>query len=427
MTDAALQMDRVYKKFKKGELYDSLRDLVPALTGRLLRRPVEGGLAKREFWAVRDVSLQVKRGEAFGVIGPNGAGKSTILKLLSGIMRPTRGSLTVRGRLSALIEVGAGFHPDLTGRENVFLNGTILGMTRREIARRFDEIVAFSGLEDFIDTPVKRYSSGMYARLGFSVAAHVDPDILIVDEVLSVGDYIFQQKCMERMTRVIRGSATVIFVSHNLRAVAELCQRAVLMDHGQAVAIGPTDEVIRTYMKRAETQRSHALDSGVFVSRVVVRDASGCRAQYASGQRIMVDVDVVSRGSYERLAVVLGLKDVQEYNIFAASSEYLTGTSFALGPDQALTCTFALQLHLAPGRYQVGAWVCRYDTETIYDYWASAATILVSHETDVRGVVNLYPTVRVGTKRIAPPVAETPVAPGSNVPAPLGAGHGTSS
>ena len=241
MDEIALQMDHVYKKFRKGGVYDSLRDLVPALTGRLIggRRAPE--LSAKEFWAVRDVSFEVKRGEAFGVIGPNGAGKSTMLKLLSGIMRPTRGTLAVRGRLSALIEVSAGFHPDLTGRENVYLNGAILGMTRREVASRFDEIVAFSGLEEFIDTPVKRYSSGMFARLGFSVAAHVDPDILVVDEVLSVGDFVFQQKCIDHMTRVIRGGVTVVFVSHNLQAVASLCRRALLLDRGQAAAIGPSD------------------------------------------------------------------------------------------------------------------------------------------------------------------------------------------
>src|SRR2546430_7181454 len=199
MTDIALSLSGVYKKFRKGEMYDSLRDLIPALPGKLFRRHPAESLAKKEFWAVKDVSFEVDRGEAFGIIGANGAGKSTILKLLSRIMRPTCGSITVDGRLSALIEVSAGFHPDLTGRENIFLNGTILGMTRVEIKRRFDAIVAFSGLEEFLDTPVKRYSSGMFARLGFAVAAHVEPDILIVDEVLSVGDYLFQQKCFQRM------------------------------------------------------------------------------------------------------------------------------------------------------------------------------------------------------------------------------------
>src|SRR5882672_11090628 len=203
MTDVALRMDRVFKKFTKGERHDSLRDLIPALAKHVLRRvarPAE--LKKEEFWALQDISFEIKKGEAVGIIGHNGAGKSTMLKHLCGIMRPTSGTIAVNGRLSALIEVGAGFHQDLTGRENIVLNGVILGMTRAEIARKFDEIVEFSGLAEFIDTPVKRYSSGMYARLGFSVAAHLEPDILVIDEVLSVGDFVFQAKGVQKMRQI---------------------------------------------------------------------------------------------------------------------------------------------------------------------------------------------------------------------------------
>lgn len=250
IADTGLDVQRIFKKFRRGELYNSLRDLVPALARRLMRRERTQQVDQREFWALKDVSFSVRRGEAFGIIGANGPGKSTILKLLTGIMRPTKGSINVNGRVSALIEVSAGFHQDLTGRENIYLNGAILGMTRDEIRRRFDEIVAFSGLEEFIDTPVKRYSSGMYARLGFSVAAHVDPDVLLVDEVLSVGDYLFQRKCIERMNSVITSGATVIFVSHNLREVAKLCQRSLLLERGQVQMIGATSEVIRAYYKK---------------------------------------------------------------------------------------------------------------------------------------------------------------------------------
>jgi lipopolysaccharide transport system ATP-binding protein len=413
MSDVALSVDQVYKKFRRGELYDSLRDLVPGVARRLLRGPAPGELAEREFWALQDVSFQVRRGEAFGVIGANGAGKSTILKLLSGIMKPTRGTLAIRGRVSALIEVSAGFHPDLTGRENVYLNGTILGMTRREIARKFDEIVAFSGLEEFIDTPVKRYSSGMFARLGFSVAAHVDPDVLIVDEVLSVGDFVFQQKCVERMNQVIHSGATVVFVSHNLRAVGELCGRAVLLDRGRVIATGPSEEVIRTYLARAEGRRVLEGGSGVFVSDVRIGDGSGPRAHFASGDRVVVDVDLVSRGRFERLAVVVGLKDSREYNVFNASSESLTGRTITLEPDQTIRCTFELQLHLAPGRYRFVTWVFRYDNQKQYDYWDAAGTIFVSHPTDVRGVANLYPSVTLGAVQPAPAGADA----GRSVPA----------
>src|SRR5208337_1290297 len=221
MSEVALQMEHVYKKFRKGEIYNSLRDLLPALTGRMFRQQELRESDRREFWALQDISFEVKRGEAFGIIGHNGAGKSTILKILSRIMKPTKGRMSVHGRLSALIEVAAGFHPDLTGRENIFLNGTILGMTKREIESKLDQIIAFSGIEEFIDTPVKRYSSGMYARLGFSVSTHVDPEVVLVEEVLSVGDHVFQQKCLERMREVIKGRATVLFVSHNLKSVAE--------------------------------------------------------------------------------------------------------------------------------------------------------------------------------------------------------------
>src|SRR5215469_8219931 len=248
MSDVALRMEQVYKKFRKGENFNSLRDLIPALTGRMFRQQELSEKDKREFWALSNISFEVNRGEALGIIGDNGAGKSTILKILSRIMKPTKGKMMVNGRLSALIEISAGFHQDLTGRENIFLNGTILGMTRREIESKLDQIIAFSGLEEFIDTPVKRYSSGMYARLGFSVAAHVNPDVMIVDEVLSVGDYVFQQKCVQRMKEVIRGGAAVVFVSHNLKNVTEFCDSCLLLERGRMVKMGSAQDVIATYM-----------------------------------------------------------------------------------------------------------------------------------------------------------------------------------
>lgn len=204
------------------------------------------------FWALKDVSLKLHAGEVLGVVGSNGAGKSTLLKLISRITRPTTGRMTLDGRVASLLEVGTGFHPELTGRENIFLNGALLGMTRMEIRSRFDEIVAFAGVETFLDTPVKRYSSGMYVRLAFAVAAHLDPDILIVDEVLAVGDAAFRKRCLERMGEIASTSGrTILFVSHNMAAIRSLCTRAILLDHGTVTAEGPPDDVIARYHARA--------------------------------------------------------------------------------------------------------------------------------------------------------------------------------
>jgi ABC-type polysaccharide/polyol phosphate transport system ATPase subunit len=203
----------------------------------------------QDFWALRDVSFEVGQGEALGIIGHNGAGKSTILKLLSCITAPTSGEIRIRGRLSALIEVGSGFHPELTGRENVYLSGSILGMRRREIAERIESIIDFAGVRQFIDTPVKRYSSGMYVRLGFSIAAHLHPDILLLDEVLAVGDAAFQSKCLKRITELKESGTTVVFISHDLTAVELLCNRAMLLSHGRVIADGATREVITKYQK----------------------------------------------------------------------------------------------------------------------------------------------------------------------------------
>src|SRR5690349_10499448 len=199
---------------------------------------------RSDFWALRNVSFGVERGEALGIIGHNGAGKSTILKLLSGVTAPTSGEIVINGRLAALIEIGSGFHPELTGRENVYLNGALLGMRRREIRAKLDRIVEFAGVEQFIDTPVKHYSSGMYLRLGFSIAAHLDPEILLLDEVLAVGDAAFQAKCLDRVTELKRAGTTIVFISHNLHAVTRLCERTLLLSHGEVLKDGPTNDAI---------------------------------------------------------------------------------------------------------------------------------------------------------------------------------------
>src|SRR5215469_5991221 len=227
--------------------YIALRDVLVEKCTRLIR---SSGFAKsgcEEFWALKDVSFGVKLGEVVGIIGRNGAGKSTLLKILSRITEPTAGRVRLKGRVSSLLEVGTGFHPELTGRENIYLNGTILGMTKKEIDRKFDAIVSFSGVERFIDTPVKRFSSGMQVRLAFSVAAHLEPEILIVDEVLAVGDAAFQKKCLGKMQDVAAGGRTVLFVSHDLAAVEKLCSRAILLDGGRCRADGLTAKTIAHY------------------------------------------------------------------------------------------------------------------------------------------------------------------------------------
>ncbi len=245
-----IKFEGVWKKFRRGEVHDSLRDLVPALARRVLgRAPPVTNLRGDEFWAVSDVSFSVEPGQTLGVIGHNGAGKSTILKILTRILRPSKGAYQVRGRIGALIEVAAGFHPDLTGRENIFLQGAIMGMGRTQTRRKLDDIIAFSEIEQFIDTPVKRYSSGMNARLGFSIAAHLDPDVLIIDEVLAVGDYRFQRKAFGRIRELARSGMPVVVVSHQLDRIAELCTHSLLLSHGAAVASGTPAEVIGAYMR----------------------------------------------------------------------------------------------------------------------------------------------------------------------------------
>lgn len=244
----AICFDDVSKRYRLGAL-GTLRSTLAALAPR---RRADAG---RDLWALREVSFRVEPGAALGLIGPNGAGKTTALRLLSKITQPTHGRIAVGGRISSLIELGAGFHPELSGRDNIFLNGAILGLSQRDIRRRFDAIVAFSELERFIDTPVKRYSSGMYVRLGFAVAAYVEPDALLVDEVLAVGDAAFRQKCMARMAALRQQGTTLIFVSHNMHQVRRLCEQALLLVGGRPHLLGPTTEVIAAYENSIQMQQ----------------------------------------------------------------------------------------------------------------------------------------------------------------------------
>jgi lipopolysaccharide transport system ATP-binding protein len=393
MSDVALRMEHIYKKFRKGEVFNSLRDLIPALTGRMFRQGELSATDKREFWALQDISFDVNHGEAFGIIGDNGAGKSTMLKILSRVMKPTKGNMMVNGRLSALLEVSAGFHPDLTGRENIFLNGTILGMGRREVESKLDQIIAFSGLEEFIDTPVKRYSSGMYARLGFSVAAHVDPEVLLVDEVLSVGDYLFQKKCVDKLQATIRDGATVLFVSHNLKTVADFCKRTLLLARGRTVALGPTDEVIASYIKRQHTVEDDDESKGIRITKVAVRNRDGECVHFQSGEKAWIDIEVSASKPHRKLSVSLYLLDSDRYLIFDTSLERLGYSSFDLEAGQVFRCTFELDLNLAVGTFYVSSLVFRYDNETEYASWQEAATFFVAYRQDVRGAANCFPRV----------------------------------
>lgn len=406
-SDKVLRMDGIWKKFRKGELFDSLRDALPALAAKLLVRANGKAPSPREFWAVKDVSLAVARGEALGIIGHNGAGKSTILKLLSGLLKPTKGTIEVNGALSALIEVGAGFHPDLTGRENICLNGAILGLSRMDVARKFDQIVEFSGIAEFLDTPVKRYSTGMYARLGFSVAAHVDPDILLVDEVLSVGDYLFQKRCMERMKEVIARGSAIVFVSHNLNAVASFCTRAILLDHGRVAAEGSPRDVITAYMETGQAAAGDTQSKDVFISRLVTRDRNGPRTTFQAGDDVWLDVDVTANKRCERLSFAVFLRNHQNIEVFHTSTIRLGLPSLTLEAGETRTFTVHLKLHLAGGVFHIGTRVYQYEftitrnlddspfETATYDERYPLGTLVVSSPTYVGEAANLYPEIEV--------------------------------
>jgi len=286
MSDIAIKVENLGKRYRIShqqqgvKRYKALRDVLAEkfkspfkkFTSRYIspNQPTSAIPPIEDFWAVKELSFELKQGEALGIVGRNGAGKSTLLKLLSRITEPTTGRIEIKGRVSSLLEVGTGFHPELTGRENIYLNGAILGMSRNEIARRFDEIVAFAEVEKFLDTPVKRYSSGMYVRLAFAVAAHLEPDILILDEVLAVGDFQFQKKCLGKMGEVVKETGrTIIFVTHDLGAFQALCTRGIYLDYGKLIADGPTGEIINVY-------RQNMADSSQALSR---RKGNG-KAQY---------------------------------------------------------------------------------------------------------------------------------------------------
>jgi lipopolysaccharide transport system ATP-binding protein len=278
-----------------------------------------------EFWALKNVSFEINKGERVGIIGRNGAGKSTLLKILSQITDPTTGKITIDGKVSSLLEVGTGFHPELTGRENIFLNGAIIGMTRKEIESKFDEIVAFAEIEKFLDTPVKHYSSGMYVRLAFSVSAHINPDILIVDEVLSVGDASFQKKCIGKIEEVSEHGRTIIFVSHNMGQVNNLCTRAILLDRGGVVMQGSTVDVTRMYYQDKETPNLPELyfeerkDTSYYISLVrVLNEKNEVSGHFAHNEKIVLEVTVKSDSKLADVLLGVHVTDGVDKRIFTS-------------------------------------------------------------------------------------------------------------
>jgi ABC-type polysaccharide/polyol phosphate transport system ATPase subunit len=359
MRDGLIRFDHVWKKFRRGERHNSLRDLIPAIGRALFSRAGVAGLQREEFWALQDVSFAVRPGEALGIIGPNGAGKSTVLKVLIRLIRPTHGQTLVRGRIGSLIEIGGSLHPDLTGRENIFLQGTIMGMRRVEIARKFDEIVEFSGLSDFIDTPVKRYSSGMNARLGFSVAAHLETDVLIIDEVLAVGDAAFQRKAFDRMKVMVTSGVPAVIVSHQLERIASLCNSAILLTQGRVVYEGAPAECIAAYARHQSTPTPATdgavglrLDSIVLVSNQPV----------PSGERLEVVIagDAMPPREGQRRSVGLRVRSLQTGDVLFTTGTTSQQVDLPVGPFEL---SVGLQMNVPAGIYAIESAVGHWQRE----------------------------------------------------------------
>lgn len=323
---------------------------------------------RTDFWALRDVSFDVCRGEAFGIIGRNGAGKSTILKLLSGITAPSEGEITIRGRLAALIEVGSGFHPELTGRENAYLSGSILGLRRRQITQRLPDIIDFSGIGSFIDTPVKFYSSGMYVRLGFAVAAHLEPDVLLIDEVLAVGDAEFQARCLRRIEDLKARGVTMILVSHDLGAVEQLCDRAMLLDRGTVLVAGSSGDVVTAYQRLAAGAEPAALasapavtdaeDPSLQITALTLCSVDGRAILSArSGDPLVASVGLRASMPFDDIEVTLSIYDFERGTLLVECTSRSHFSPLSLQTGESTFEFIIPELLLGPGRYTLGATV----------------------------------------------------------------------
>jgi lipopolysaccharide transport system ATP-binding protein len=345
-------------------------------------------------WALKDISFDVQPGEVVGIIGRNGAGKSTLLKILSRIIEPTSGRATFRGRIGSLLEVGTGFHPELTGRENIYLNGSILGMLRREIDRKFDEIVEFAEIERFLDTPVKRYSSGMYVRLAFAVAAHLEPEILLVDEVLAVGDAQFQKKCLGQMESIARGGRTVMFVSHQMSAVQRLCKQCLLFDKGRLDSYGPKNEVIAQYLSRSAGRTQPGEWVELPLSRNVGREARFVAVRFRCPDAVMADhpypdsqleVEVSIESATRRRIEELGITITDRYGTRLINADTVAlGEPVWLNQGRTDFLVKIDELHLNPDTYTLGLWLA--NPNLVLDSVSDAAEIeVVDRSTETLG------------------------------------------
>jgi len=361
MSDVVIDLQRVGKRYRLGEHHLDGADLRERIVGLSRRLRGRAPVPVHELWSLRDVSLQVERGEAVGVIGANGSGKSTLLKIVSNITTPSEGLSRTRGRVGSLLEVGAGFHGELTGLENTYLNGAILGMSRREVRQRIDEIVAFAGIEGFMDTPVKRFSSGMYLRLGFAIAAHLEADVLLVDEVLAVGDLEFQRRCLGKMSEIEQSGRTVLFVSHDMEAMARLCTRTMWLDHGQVRATGSSIEVIDAYVRATGSGGAAATfalddDTRCQVTRVSLVDDDGRALEsFSSWTKAWIAIELVVRGSAVDIDVAATVSTVRGVRLFGES---LVEANY---PPIDVAGRYELRVEipriLMPGSYCVDVWV----------------------------------------------------------------------